>query len=859
MDPALLPLGLLLLAPLTAAPGGLSTPSATQDGPATVGAEGPSAEVTEEVTGEIAVEATEVVAPTPVAGSAEAPRQDETSQDAPTEEVVRAFEAPDNRSCEAHYTIEAKLLDAPESASQRRLSGKLRLVWINHTEDPVKDLWFHLHHNAYANNRSVHLTEAEGRLRGVKVDRGWGYQQVTGIRAMGADLLPSLEFVASDGEQYAEDRTVFRVDLPTAVPKGGRVEVNLEWESLIPRVRRRTGHHEDFLLMSHWFPKLGVYEGGRGWNCHQFHMNTEFYADYGTYDVTLDLPSKYYQRGEQGRGTLKVAASGVQVGGVVEDPKADRIRVRFLAPSEEDRERLDPLAKGARIPRPQVHGFAWSADPDFVVRTFEFDPGSWRSRYPQYEVDILDAVNANPDWDTAEDFALRPVTVRVFVQPEHDDQIERHANATMAALFLYGLWWGDYPYAEVSVIDPAWGASAAGGMEYPTLFTCGTSMFTEPAMHRPESVTVHEAGHQFWYGLVGNNEYEAAWLDEGFNSYTDSEVLMRQYGPQRTSTRYAGLPVWGKRPSGLPDGGNFGGILTGRSWKVPTRSTRLQPLASSAFLDFWRDQPFLTFAPEWTDPVRGDRAGYLRDPDTDPIETWAFHYCDRNSYRTNSYPRTAASLRTLRDLVGSTLFLRGMRHYSEQWRYRHPYPEDFYAAFQAGSGEDVGWFFQDVFQGTKTADWSVGVRQPQVPGPQGLFPLPDGSWGPPPKEGEAGAPSQGGEVAYDVTVRRDGDLVLPVRIEVQFEPVEGEESRSVSFTWTREQQLAQTWWRLPLVPGKAKIRSVVLDPKPIVHLDTDLSNNAWYARADRLAPWRWAERSITWHSRILQWLSRVAG
>ena len=836
MLPALLPSGLLLLTPLQA-PDVIPEPSPASDPVPLVQDAADAADATEPTAA--------VVAPAAPAAAQQPP--------------VEAFEAPDNRSCETHYTIRAKLLDAPSNPDQRRLSGELELEWVNHTEDAVGDLWFHLHHNAYANNRSVHLTEAQGRLRGVKVDRGWGYQQVTGIRAMGADLLPALEFVPSDGEQYAEDRTVFRVELPTVVYPGERVSVKLEWESLIPRVRRRTGHHEDFLLMAHWFPKLGVYEGGRGWNCHQFHMNTEFYADYGTYDVTLDLPAQYYQRSEEGRGTLKVAASGVQVGGVVEDPETERIRVRFLAPGPEDRDRLDPLAKAARLPRPQVHGFAWSADPDYVVRTYEFDAGAWRTRHPQYEVDILDAVNANPDWKTAEDFALQPVTVRVFVQPEHAEQADRHAEATMAALFLYGLWWGDYPYAEVSVIDPAWGASAAGGMEYPTLFTCGTSMFTERSMHRPESVTVHEAGHQFWYGLVGNNEYEAAWLDEGFNSYTDSEVLLRQYGPQRASTRYAGLPVWGKRPSSLPDGGNLGGILNGRSWKVPTRSERLQPLGSSAFLDFWRDQPFLTFAPEFSDPIRGDRAGYLRDPDTDPIETWAFHYCDRNSYRTNSYPRTAASLRTLRDLVGSTLFLRGMRHYSEQWRYRHPYAEDFYAAFQEGSGEDVAWFFDDVFRGTKTADWSVDVRQPRTPKPAGLFQLPDGSWGPPPEEGEPGAPSPGGELAYDVVVRRDGGLILPVDVEVRFEPVEGEESRSVTYTWTREQQQAQTWWRLPLEPGTASIRAVVLAPKPIVHLDTDLSNNAWYARSDRLAPWRWTERSITWHSRILQWLSRVAG
>ena len=83
------------------------------------------------------------------------------------------------------------------------------------------------------------------------------------------------------------------------------------------------------------------------------------------------------------------------------------------------------------------------------------------------------------------------------------------------------------------------------GMEYPTLFTAGTGLFTQPDEYRPESVTIHEAGHQFWYGLVGNNEFEAAWLDEGFNSYTDSEVLWRVYGPRRATTDYARVPVDG--------------------------------------------------------------------------------------------------------------------------------------------------------------------------------------------------------------------------------------------------------------------------------------------------------------------------
>ena len=91
---------------------------------------------------------------------------------------------------------------------------------------------------------------------------------------------------------------------------------------------------------------------------------------------------------------------------------------------------------------------------------------------------------------------------------------------------------------------------------------------------------------------------------------------------------------------------------------------------------------------------------YLRDPDRDPIDTPGWQYADRESYRTNSYPRTAVALRSLEGLVGRERFLRGMRHFAETWRYRHPYPDDFFAAFAEGAGADLAWYFEAVFRGT---------------------------------------------------------------------------------------------------------------------------------------------------------------
>lgn len=795
---------------------------------------------------------------------------------------------PDNRSSESHYVIHAKLLEAQpgdvlakdgDHGVRRRLEGRLTLSWTNRSADTVSDLWFHLHHNAFSNNRSVHLTEANGMVRGSNMERDWGWQQVNSISVSGRELLSSMTFEHPDGPE-SEDRTVFSVDLPAPVEPGETVRVDLEWTSLIPRVRRRSGTHDDFIMMSHWFPKLGVYEGGRGWNCHQFHMNTEFYADFGTYDVTLDLPSRY----KSSEGEVKVGASGVAVGGTREE--GGRLELHYLAPSKEDRQRTDAYATLAMAPTPRVHGFAWVADPDFVVHTETFRFEDWSKEYSE---EVKQAVIANPNWDAEEDVTLRDVVIRVLLQPEHADQGARHARATAAALFFYGLWWGEYPYSQITVVDPAHGASAVGGMEYPTLFTCGTSMFTDEQMYRPESVTVHEAGHQFWYGLVGNNEYEAAWLDEGFNSYTDSEVLSLVYGDQRASSRYSSLPVWGTRPGRLPAGGHFGDIVLGRHWKLPGKLPGLKPLGSSAFVDWWRDQPDLTFIEQYSNPMEGDRQGYLRDPATDPIETVAFRYCNRASYRANSYPRTAVALRTLRGLVGRTFFLRGMRHFSQDWRYRHPYPIDFYESFLEGSGTDVGWFFEEVFQGTGTVDWGVTVAQSGTEPPDGFFMQADGSFRGVVKtgakenkpdqglesgdEGQEGGtaepeapepqdyvPTPGGKRHYDVVIRRRGSVRLPLQIQVALDSPSGDVDRTIlKFEWTREMQAESAWWRLPLEPGERTIHSVIIDPERKYHIDKDLSNNRWYAKKDRLAPWRWTERSITWHSRILQWLSRIAG
>ena len=121
--------------------------------------------------------------------------------------------------------------------------------------------------------------------------------------------------------------------------------------------------------------------------------------------------------------------------------------------------------------------------------------------------------------------------MRLLLQPEHAAQAERHFDATRETLTHYGEWFGAYPYGHITIVDPAY-QSDADGMEYPTLFTAGTRWLVAPRGLTPESVTIHEAGHQWWYGMVGSNEFEDAWMDEGLNTFSTARVEGVAYDPQ---------------------------------------------------------------------------------------------------------------------------------------------------------------------------------------------------------------------------------------------------------------------------------------------------------------------------------------
>jgi hypothetical protein len=390
------------------------------------------------------------------------------------------------------------------------LYGKETITWFNDTRDRVSDIWLHLYWNAFKNEKSAMAEEDReskfslgGRFSSVE-DGDWGWIDVKNIRlADGTDLTSAVEFVTPDEPVRPDDQTVMRVNLPRPVRPGGSITLKLEFDAKVPTSRVRAGYYQNGYFISQWFPKPGVYEEGKGWNCHQYHMSSEFFANFAEFKVHITVPKDFV-----------IGASGKEI---AREENEENGTVTYTHWQN------------------HIHDFAWTADPDYmkIERDFIADEEITPEEYEEASEILqlpIDKVRMN---DTK---------MILLIHPEHKGQIDRHFNALKAALKYYGLWYGPYPYETITLVDPPI-RTGSGGMEYPTLFTAGTRILKSKQVHSPEGVIIHEFGHGYWYGMCANNEFEEAWLDEGINSYSTGKALNSAYGPGALPIGIARIPL----------------------------------------------------------------------------------------------------------------------------------------------------------------------------------------------------------------------------------------------------------------------------------------------------------------------------
>ncbi len=182
-------------------------------------------------------------------------------------------------------------------AESKTVTGDMTAWWVNRSSMPVDHALLHLYLNAFSSNKSSFASSGRWSPAG---DEGWGYVRINRMSdEYGNDLTMTMHHVAPD-DGNINDRTVLHIDLPQPVQPGDTLKLNILFESKLPSPIVRTGFNKDYFWVAQWFPKFGVYEtaGMRqresdGWNCHQFHPNSEFYSNHSVYNVSVTIPSDY--------------------------------------------------------------------------------------------------------------------------------------------------------------------------------------------------------------------------------------------------------------------------------------------------------------------------------------------------------------------------------------------------------------------------------------------------------------------------------------------------------------------------------------------------------------------------------------
>jgi hypothetical protein len=176
----------------------------------------------------------------------------------------------------------------------------------------------------------------------------------------------------------------------------------------------------------------------------------------------------------------------------------------------------------------------------------------------------------------------------------------------------------------------------------------------------PESTTAHEAGHQWWYGIVATNEFEHAWMDEGINTYATARVIAEAFPQNFVERRY------------------FGGFIPWVFRDIPVRRE--------------------------TD---GNRLpGYRPAARSDVPATPTFRYWPQTAGLI-TYNKTALWLNTLEHMVGWPVMQRTLATYFDRWKFRHPAPDDFFQIVNETAGQDFTWFFDQVHRSSNVFDYAV--------------------------------------------------------------------------------------------------------------------------------------------------------
>lgn len=497
---------------------------------------------------------------------------------------------------DVHYSIQAVIDDKVES-----IEGKEKLIYQNNSPDLLQELYFHLYQNAFTPNSYLHSSRQVDKIKSV-----FGVHEIKGEGT-------SIHKLSINGKQskFDIDNSILRVGLVSPLKPGEKIEIDIHFTTYWDKddggnIRRRMktfrhGGKEDreFLHFDgvHWYPRISVYDRKFGWTTDQ-HLGKEFYGDYGIFDVNLDFPTQYI-----------VEATGflTNESEVMPSDLREKIDIKNYKTRRDiytDPIPVDGTRRVWKFHAEHVHDFAFTADPTYRI--------------------------GEVVWNGIRCIAL--------AQEEHAHKWQPSAQFLADVVKTYSTDIGMYAYPKIIAAD------ARDGMEYPMITLDGGSF---PG-HK--GLIAHEVGHNWFFGMIGNNETYRASLDEGFTQFLTSWALRASQGIETS-------------PNSIDDRSVFYGYMN---------------------------------------HATGDNSARLN------IHSDHFNSAARHGGGYGQvYYKTATMLYNLQYVLGDDLFLAALQNYFNEWKICHPYWSDFRQSIIDYTKVDLNWFFDAWIESTETIDYRV--------------------------------------------------------------------------------------------------------------------------------------------------------
>lgn len=581
---------------------------------------------------------------------------------------------------EVNYTIKVTLDD-----QLHMLRGSEEFVYTNNSPATLNSLYIHLWPNAYKNKNTALAKQLMMSGKDYLFRNDPEYQ----------GFIDSLDFKA-DGTSVkltydAKHIDIAQLTLNKPLAPGEKVVITTPFRVKLPSGEvSRMGHIGQTYQITQWYPKPAVYDE-KGWHPMPYLNQGEFYSEYGRFDVSITLPEDYTvgSTGDlqtereikrlnllaeyNGVTSLKPNQSSGVAGGKPEPSTEEKSEPVYPFQENLDKELIPAgMYRAADIPIRRSE-LDWSKiDKFYANNNPDGNRDSWVEkakvmktiRYTQSRVHDF-------AWFADKTFLVlkgqvvlprsgRTVTTWAMYTKGSEELWKPHALEYLHdGILKYSQWNGDYPYNQVTAVDGT--ISAGGGMEYPNVTVIG-GVSNKEAL---EVVIVHEVGHNWFYGILGSNERDFGWMDEGLNTLNEMRYVASKYP---TNTRLSDMVKGLAKKLGL----------LGLSHKDEG------DLMYRCMASFGVDQPIQTLS---TDFSSANYGGVM-------------------------YQKTGLVFHYLKAYLGDSMFDVCMQAYFERWKFRHPQPEDFRAVLEETSGQKLGWLFDDLIESRKVADYKiVGVKR----------------------------------------------------------------------------------------------------------------------------------------------------